>query len=38
VWPGSELIVIDDAGHGTGQSGIQVAVITAIDRFAAAQP
>ena len=38
VWPGSELIVIDDAGHGTGQPGIQEAVITAIDRFAAAQP
>jgi proline iminopeptidase len=34
VWPGSELVVIDDAGHGTGQPGMREAVIAAIDRFA----
>jgi proline iminopeptidase len=35
AWPGSQLIVIDDAGHGTGQPGMREAVIAAIDRFAA---
>jgi proline iminopeptidase len=35
AWPGSELIVIDDAGHGAGQPGMRDAVVTAIDRFAA---
>jgi proline iminopeptidase len=34
VWPGSELVVIDDAGHGTGQPGMREAVTTAIERFA----
>jgi len=34
AWPGSELRVIDDAGHGTGQRGMREAVISAIDRFA----
>ncbi len=34
AWPGSELIVVDDAGHGAGSSGIQEALVTAIDRFA----
>jgi proline iminopeptidase len=35
AWPGSELIVIDDAGHGAGQPGMRDALVTAIDRFAA---
>jgi proline iminopeptidase len=33
AWPGSELIVIDDAGHGAGQPGMREAVLGAIDRF-----
>jgi proline iminopeptidase len=35
AWPGSQLILIDGAGHGTGQPGIQDAVLAAIDKFAA---
>ena len=35
AWPGSQLIVIDNAGHGSGERGIRDAVIHAIDRFAA---
>jgi proline iminopeptidase len=35
AWPGSELIVVDGAGHGTGQPGMQEAVLAAIERFAA---
>ncbi|HEV2027007.1 MAG TPA: prolyl aminopeptidase [Candidatus Dormibacteraeota bacterium] len=34
VWPGSELVVIDDAGHGAGQPGMREAVMAAIERFA----
>jgi proline iminopeptidase len=34
AWPGSELILVDDAGHGAGEPGIQEAVLAAIDRFA----
>jgi proline iminopeptidase len=37
AWPGSELIVIDDAAHGAGQAGIREAIVAAIDRFAAAE-
>ena len=33
AWPGSRLIVIDDAGHGIGQSGMQEAVLAAIEGF-----
>ncbi len=33
-WPTSELIIVDDAGHGTGEPGIAVAVIAATDHFA----
>jgi proline iminopeptidase len=33
AWPGSELIVIDEAGHGAGQPGIQEAVVTALNRL-----
>lgn len=34
AWPGSELIVVADAGHGAGQPGMEEALRTAIDRFA----
>lgn len=34
AWPGSELIAIDDAGHGASQPGIEAAVLAAIGRFA----
>jgi proline iminopeptidase len=34
AWPGSRLIVIDDAGHGAGQPGMGDAVLAAIDSFA----
>jgi proline iminopeptidase len=37
AWPGSELIVIDDAGHGAGEPGMQEALVGAIDRFAASR-
>jgi proline iminopeptidase len=37
AWPGSRLIVIDDAGHGAGQPGMREAVISAIDGFASAR-
>lgn len=33
AWPGSELVVIDDAGHGAGQPGMREAVIRALERF-----
>jgi proline iminopeptidase len=33
AWPGSELVVIDDAGHGTGEPAMREAVLAAIDRF-----
>jgi proline iminopeptidase len=34
AWPGSQLIVIGDAGHGAGHPGMQEAVLAAIDGFA----
>ena len=34
AWPGSELIAIDDAGHGAGEPGMREAILSAIDRFA----
>ena len=37
AWPDSRLIVIDDAGHGTGEPGMREAVLTAIDSFAGPQ-
>jgi proline iminopeptidase len=37
AWPGSELIVVDDAGHGARDSGIADALLEAIDRFASAR-
>jgi proline iminopeptidase len=33
-WPGSRLIVVDDAGHGAGQPGMRDALLAAIDGFA----
>ena len=33
AWPGSELVLIDDAGHDTG-GGMQEALVAATDRFA----
>jgi proline iminopeptidase len=35
LWPGSHLVVIDDAGHGAGQPGVDASVIAALDRFGA---
>lgn len=34
AWPGSELVVVDDAGHGGGP-GLREALVAATDRFAA---
>ena len=33
AWPGSELIVVDDAAHGSGEPGIRQAVLAACRRF-----
>lgn len=38
AWLGSELIVVDDAGHGTGEPGMRESVLGAIDRFAPVRP
>ena len=35
-WPGSELVVIDNAGHGTADEPMREAVVAALDRFAPA--
>ncbi|WP_374727365.1 prolyl aminopeptidase [Haloactinomyces albus] len=34
AWPDSELVLIDDAGHGAGEVGTIEALVTATDRFA----
>ncbi|MEV8638227.1 prolyl aminopeptidase [Streptosporangium sp. NPDC051023] len=34
AWPGSTLVLIDEAGHGTGHSGMTEALLEAMDRFA----
>ena len=34
AWPGSELVVIDDAGHSSGHPGMTEALVAATDRFA----
>lgn len=34
AWPDSTLILIDDAAHGAGYSGVADALVTATDRFA----
>lgn len=38
AWRGSKLIVIDDAGHGAGQPGMQEAIVGALDDFADKSP
>ncbi len=34
AWPGSELVVIEEAGHGVGDPGTSGALVAATDRFA----
>ena len=34
AWPGSTLVVIDDAGHGLSHPGMTEAVVIATDGFA----
>ncbi|MFF0228089.1 prolyl aminopeptidase [Streptomyces sp. NPDC004629] len=35
AWPGSELVVVDEAGHNAGAPGIVDAVVAATDKYAA---
>ncbi|MFN8506115.1 MAG: prolyl aminopeptidase [Dehalococcoidia bacterium] len=37
AWPGSELVVVDDAGHAASEPALTAAIIAATDRFAANQ-
>jgi proline iminopeptidase len=32
-WPGSELVIVDEAGHGTGEPRMAAALLAATDRF-----
>ncbi len=34
AWPGSQLVVVEEAGHGTGDRRIHGALVDALDRFA----
>lgn len=34
AWPGSELVIVDDAGHSAGDPGMAEALVAATDRFA----
>ena len=34
AWPGAELVIVDDAGHGSGYPGMREALVAAVDRFA----
>jgi proline iminopeptidase len=34
AWPGSELVVVDEAGHSSGDPGMTEALVAATDRFA----
>jgi len=34
AWPGCQLILVDEAGHGSGEPGIAGALLAATDRFA----
>jgi proline iminopeptidase len=34
-WPGSELVVVDEAGHDAGDPGMSAAIVAATDRFGA---
>jgi proline iminopeptidase len=38
VWRDAELILVDDAGHGTGYPGMADTLLAALDRFAKAAP
>ena len=38
AWPDSELILLDDAGHATGDPGMTEALVAATDRFAGRRP
>lgn len=33
AWPGSELVIVDDAGHGTGAPDMADALVTATDKY-----
>ena len=33
AWPGAELVIVDDAGHGSGYPGMREALLAAVDRF-----
>ena len=32
AWPGAELVIVDDAGHGSGYPGMREALLAAVDR------
>jgi len=34
AWPGSELVIVDNAGHAADNSGITAELVRATDRFA----
>jgi len=34
AWPGCELVLVDEAGHGSDEPGMTDALLTATDRFA----
>ena len=34
AWPGSELVIVPDAGHAASEPGIRSALVAATDRFA----
>ncbi|MEV0969206.1 prolyl aminopeptidase [Microtetraspora glauca] len=38
AWPDATLVLVDDAAHGAGHSGVRDALIAATDRFAALAP
>jgi proline iminopeptidase len=38
AWPGSDLVIVDEAGHSAGDPGMAEALVAATDRFAAPQP
>lgn len=35
AWPGSELVIVDEAGHNAGAPGVQEALVAATNRYAA---
>jgi proline iminopeptidase len=37
-WPGSELILVDEAGHDSGHPGMAESIVAATERFAAGRP